>query len=160
MQSAERKACCLRILDILGDVKSMPQEREDLEKHLAELHRLITLVDAHKEYPAVRVVATDSHGEVGNTVIAKEPAGIKITATDIPGLADYLAISTLPNYPQSMADTVEYLKVIQENHLCLICLRRSSLFDATIPLVVLRHGPVCHLYHLQCYEEAKNKDTL
>ncbi|KAI5189758.1 hypothetical protein NECID01_0664 [Nematocida sp. AWRm77] len=160
MESAAKKACCLRILDVLGEIKYMPLEKEVLERSLLEINRLISLVEKHTVHPPVKVEEAGSVCTVGETVVCRTGAEVKVLSTSIPGLEEYLLSPGTPNYTHSVPELVEYLTVVQENRVCLECLHRSCLSDATLPLVVVGKDRDVRVYHVLCYEKVKNKDTL
>ncbi|OAG31563.1 hypothetical protein NEDG_00038 [Nematocida displodere] len=167
MDALARKECCLRILSILSALKDTFLEQGELETNMAEIHRLIALLRREQTSPAPAIESLPDAPVptlvVNGTEIENSPSsGIRITKTEIAGLAEFLRSHTPSAIDRSNAfhSTAEYVAALSEERVCLGCFRRSSPYDLTIPLVLLQRGGKVLSYHTHCYQRLGHKDAM
>lgn len=150
MEKRVYNECCYRMLSLLNVLKDSLLQRAELENILHELNRLIRLATTEQEIPLVEIEElTEKKYRVKNTVIEEE-GEVRITSTDILGLLSYY--KEIPLKSQPIEKTVEYVKTIYENRICMACLRRASANTLIAPLVVKKIDNTVTVYHIECAE--------
>ncbi|KAI5134767.1 hypothetical protein NEAUS04_0810 [Nematocida ausubeli] len=154
MRICVQNECCLRILSFLNVLKTSPLQKIELENILCEINRLITIVTAKQDIPSVEIErVSERKFVIKNTHIEKEEAGVKIEKTDILELKAYFEAHPI----DTLEEAAEYIKVLYENRICIVCLRRACAITLTAPLVVRRVNGSVFVYHTECVEEGKRR---
>lgn len=158
MDAGTRKECCLRILSLVMEIKYALLDKPDLEMHLLEINRLLTMLEAPPrplDIPSITYTPDWKRAEVGSTVLAIRDGEVGVERTSIPGLVDFLASDEhgIICRKNLLQNTAEYIAMLTINEVCFECLRRSSPYDLTPPLVLVQRLTKLRAYHTQCYRK-------
>ncbi|KAI5188765.1 hypothetical protein NEMIN01_0133 [Nematocida minor] len=153
MEKRAYNECCYKMLSILNTLKDFSLGKTELENNLTELNRLITLVTNDQEVCPVHIEKVgDKKYIIKNTHIEEQDGEVKILKTDILQLSSYF--QTLPLKKQPIEEALEYIKTVNENRVCMVCLRRASESTLLSPLVMRKKENEILMYHVECAEES------
>ncbi|KAI5171702.1 hypothetical protein NEFER03_1007 [Nematocida sp. LUAm3] len=138
---------CMRMLDLLSQLKDGALKKEALEEILVEMNRMLLVFEKYGEIkkPVEQKEIEKEVFQVGRSRVSMEDGRIEIVSS-VPGLTEYFKTLT----DVSLLDAIEYLKNIEMENICIKCLRRSHAVDLSLPLVWDRRREEKVFYHLLC----------
>jgi len=157
------KKACIKLLAHLQEIKYCELEKESLEENLVEMNRLVAILTA-MEKGEEKIEAAEVSGEtrkIGGVLVKRGKKRVEIVSSDIPGLEEYFRAEENQLLLPGPEDVEKYLSAIQEkNRVCYECLRRSSMSDTLTPLVMVKKPDEILLYHIECYEEIRDREDV
>lgn len=139
------------MLGILNGIKEGPLSKIELENRLTELNRLINLAtEDQPPFPVEIEKISEREYIVNSTQIEEREGEVHILRTDVLNLQAHFKNSAIRNHP--IEEVVAYIKAVNENRVCIVCLRRASETTLLCALVMEKREEEVLMYHIECAE--------